>query len=310
MSEQEKTPDTSPEAEELNEGVSAPEEAELETQNESAPPEAAPEPEPEYAQHINPEIQLELDRFGRHVDSLTEAVLESADLANRSAMATTTIGEDFKNSLETWNEINGKNILYLKVLVAVGGVVMFISSMVFLVAALRVGSRVSELDSMLLAVGKRVVELNASTQDVTILSTRVQELGAKQESLVAAQERLAKLTADSLAQNEMIIKSLPGETAKHMAMTGESLGHKVDALSKTVQSQAEEVKGLGASVSALKNRVGNVAGLKKQVEAIVSLEKERYLETLQQTAAQAKAPPPPPPKPLAYPPVKPAAESK
>ena len=308
MSEQEKTPETSPEAEDLLNGADDADAAESTEQE--AQPEAEEAPEPEYAQHINPEIQLELDRFGRHVDSLTEAVLESADLANRSAMATTTIGEDFKNSLETWNEINSKNILYLKVLVAVGGVVMFISSMVFLVAALRVGSRVSELDTMLLAVGKRVVELNASTQDVTILSTRVQELGAKQESLIAAQERLAKLTADSLAQNEMIIKSLPGETAKQMAMTGESLGQKVDALSKTVQSQAEDVKGLGASVSALKNRVGNVAGLQKQVEAIVSLEKERYLETMQQAAAQAKMPPPPKPKPLAYPPVKPATESK
>jgi hypothetical protein len=56
--------------------------------------------------------------------------------------------------------------------------------------------------------------------------------------------------------------------------------------------------------------VGNVTGLQKQVEAIVTLEKDRYLETLQQTAAQSKAPPPPKPKPLAYPPPKPTTETK
>jgi uncharacterized protein YoxC len=303
MSEQEQTPDVSPEAN-----------APLESQDESIEAQATEQeptaPEPAYAQHINPEIQLELDRFGRHVDSLTETVLESADLANRSAMATTTIGEDFKASLDAWNEINGKNILYLKVLVAVGGVVMFVASLVFMVSALRVGSRVSELDTMLLAVGKRVVELNASTQDVTALSMRVQELNAKQEGLIAAQERLAKQVGDSLAQTEAIIKGLPGETAKQLAASGEGLAQKVDALGKAMDSQAAAVKGLGASVSALKSRVGNVTGLQKQVEAIVTLEKDRYLETLQQTAAQSKAPPPPKPKPLAYPPPKPTTEAK
>jgi DNA repair exonuclease SbcCD ATPase subunit len=268
--------------------------------------EAAPEPQA-YAQHINPEIQLELDRFGRHVDSLTEAVLESADLANRSAMATTGIAEDFKNSIGAWNDVNNKNILYLKVLVIVGGIVMFLSSVMFTVSALRLGSRVSELDAMMMAVGKRVVELNASTQDVGSLRDRIETLNDKQAAIVVAQEKLAKEVRDSLAQTSELLTQLPGQAAKQVAMSNGELGKQVASLKASMEDQAKTVKELGGSVAALKGRIGNVSGLQRQVEAMVKLEKERYLETMQRAAqAQQQAQPQAPkPKPLAYPPPKP-----
>lgn len=276
------------------------------TQEEAAtqaePPQEAP-PTIEYAQAVNPEIQLELDRFGRHVDSLTEAVLESADLANRSAMATTGIAEDFKNSIGAWNDVNNKNILYLKVLVIVGGVVMFISSVLFSVSALRLGSRVSELDSMMMAVGKRVVELNSSAQDVAGLRERIEALHTKQEGIAAAQEKLAKEVRDSLTQTSELLTQLPGQAAKQVAVTNDALGKQVDALKVAMEGQAKSVKDLDASVAALKGRIGNVSGLQRQVEAMVQLEKERYLESMQRAAAAQQASKPAP-KPLAYPPVK------
>lgn len=267
--------------------------------------EASVEAEPTpYAQAINPEIQLELDRFGRHVDSLTEAVLESADLANRSAMATTGIAEDFKSSIGAWNDVNNQNILYLKVLVIVGGIVMFISSVLFTVSALRLGSRVSELDSMMMAVGKRVVELNASAQDVASLRERIDGLNSKQEQIVSAQEKLGKEVRDALAQTSESLAQVPGQAAKQVAATNGALGQQVESLKAAMDEQSKTVKDLGSSVAALKGRIGNVSGLQRQVEAMVQLEKERYLETMQRAAQAQQAPAAPKPKPLAYPPVK------
>lgn len=289
---------------ELNADTNEQDEAAAPSETQGGQSEAAPA----YAQAINPEIQLELDRFGRHVDSLTEAVLESADLANRSAMASTGIAEDFKASIGAWNDVNNKNILYLKVLVIVGGIVMFVSSVLFSVSALRLGARVSELDSMMMAVGKRVVELNSSAQDVASLRDRIESLNAKQESIVVAQEKLAKEVRESLAQNAELLTQLPGQAAKQVAITNDALGKQVESLKTAMEGQAATVKDLGASVSALKGRIGNVSGLQRQVEAMVQLEKERYLETLQRAAQAQQTQPKPAAKPLAYPPVK--AEGK
>lgn len=264
--------------------------------------------EHEYAQAINPEIQLELDRFGRHVDSLTEAVLESADLANRSAMATTGIAEDFKSSITAWNDVNNQNILYLKVLVIVGGIVMFVSSVLFTVSALRLGSRVSELDSITMAVGKRVVELNASSQDVASLRDRIEALHTQQESMVKAQEKLVKEVNDSMAQTSELLAQLPGKAAQQVAATNGALGQQVESIKTAMEEQAKTVKALSGSVSALQGRIGNVNGLKNQVEAMVKLEKERYLETMQRAAQAQQSPAAPKAKPLAYPPVKPEGQ--
>lgn len=285
---------------ELNAEANEQDEAAAPSETQGGQPEAAPA----YAQAINPEIQLELDRFGRHVDSLTEAVLESADLANRSAMASTGIAEDFKASIGAWNDVNNKNILYLKVLVIVGGIVMFVSSVLFSVSALRLGARVSELDSMMMAVGKRVVELNSSAQDVASLRDRIESLNAKQESIVVAQEKLAKEVRESLAQNADLLTQLPGQAAKQVAITNDALGKQVESLKTAMEGQAATVKDLGASVSALKGRIGNVSGLQRQVEAMVQLEKERYLETLQRAAQAQQTQQKPVAKPLAYPPAK------
>ena len=289
---------------ELNAEANEPDEAAAPSETQGGQSEAAPA----YAQAINPEIQLELDRFGRHVDSLTEAVLESTDLANRSAMASTGIAEDFKASIGAWNDVNNKNILYLKVLVIVGGIVMFVSSVLFSVSALRLGARVSELDSMMMAVGKRVVELNSSAQDVASLRDRIESLNAKQESIVVAQEKLAKEVRESLAQNADLLTQLPGQAAKQVAITNDALGKQVESLKTAMEGQAATVKDLGASVSALKGRIGNVSGLQRQVEAMVQLEKERYLETLQRAAQAQQTQQKPAAKPLAYPPAK--AEGK
>ncbi len=294
--------------EEMNEQDQTADEAVVDTEGEQTDQEPEAKVEPAYAQAINPEIQLELDRFGRHVDSLTEAVLESADLANRSAMATTGIAEDFKNSITAWNDVNNQNILYLKVLVIVGGIVMFISSVLFSVSALRLGSRISELDSMMMAVGKRVVELNASSQDVSSLRERIESLNTKQEQIVTTQEKLAKEVRDSLAQTAELLTQLPGQAAKQVAATNGALGTQVESLKAAMEAQSKTVKDLGSSVSALQGRIGNVNGLKRQVEAMVQLEKERYLETMQRAAQAQQAAPAAKAKPLAYPPVKPEGQ--
>jgi hypothetical protein len=69
-----------------------------------------------------------------------------------------------------------------------------------------------------------------------------------------------------------------------------------------LQTQANAVTTLGNEVKSLKGAVGGVENLKRDVEALVTLQKERVLETLQKNNAAASRE-----KALQYPRVNPPA---
>ena len=55
----------------------------------------------------------------------------------------------------------------------------------------------------------------------------------------------------------------------------------VQGLNNRVQAQATAVQGLGAEIKGLKTATANVDALKRDVNALITLQKERYLEALQ-----------------------------
>jgi len=61
----------------------------------------------------------------------------------------------------------------------------------------------------------------------------------------------------------------------------------VQGINAKLQTQANAVQSLGNEVKSLKSAVGNVDGLKRDVEALVTLQKERYLETVQKNNANS-----------------------
>lgn len=78
-----------------------------------------------------------------------------------------------------------------------------------------------------------------------------------------------------------MVQGVPGETAKQVAATSDNLLKQVQGINSKLQTQAGAVQALGSEVKALKGAVGNVDKLNRDVEALVTLQKERYLETIQ-----------------------------
>jgi hypothetical protein len=83
------------------------------------------------------------------------------------------------------------------------------------------------------------------------------------------------------------VQTVPGETAKQVAATSDNLIKQVQGINSRLQTQASAVQSLGNEVKALKGAVGNVDKLNRDVEALVTLQKERYLETLQKSSTAA-----------------------
>jgi len=140
---------------------------------------------------------------------------------------------------------------------------------------------------MLLAVGKRVVELNSGMESLEGVNKSVKELASQQEALTKSQGQIEGRIDASLKQSESLVQKVPSETAKQVAASSDSVMRQVQGINSKLQSQANAVQSLGNEVKSLKSAVGNVDSLKRDVEALVTLQKERYLETVQKNNSNA-----------------------
>jgi methyl-accepting chemotaxis protein len=272
----------------------------------AAVPASAPAPAPA-APAVHAGISVD-ERAYEQYQALAKTVLDSAEIASRSAEAAMAIGRDmklatgqFREATSQFNEMSDAGYKKARLLLAIGGGVMVVCLLFFLIMGVRMVSRINKLDVMMEAVGKRVIDLNSGMESLEGLNRSVQELSAKQTALTKAQGEIESRIDAQLKQSENLVQKVPGETAKQVAATSDTLKREVQGINSRLQSQANAVQSLGNEVKALKGSVGNVDGLKRDVEALVTLQRERYLEALQKNnATSAKE------RSLQYPRVQPA----
>ena len=234
------------------------------------------------------------ERAYEQYQALAKTVLDSAEIASRSAEAAMAVGRDmklatgqFREATSQFNEMSDAGYKKARLLLAIGGGVMVVCLLFFLIMGVRLVSRINKLDVMMEAVGKRVIDLNSGMESLEGLNRSVQDLSAKQAALAKAQSEIEGRIDAQLKQSESVVQKVPTETAKQVAATSDTLKREVQTLNSRLQNQASAVQSLGNEVKALKGSVGNVDGLKRDVEALVTLQRERYLEALQKNNAAA-----------------------
>jgi methyl-accepting chemotaxis protein len=253
-------------------------------------PESAPEhvaatsPAPEKPMHVGITVD---QRAYQQYQSLAQVVLDSADLATKSAEAATSVSSQLRRATEEFKEVTDAGHKKARLLLAVMGGVMVLSLIFFLIMGVRLVSRINQLDAMLMAVGKRVVELNSGMESLEGVNQSVKELASQQLALTKSQGEIEGRIDASLKQSESLVQKVPSETAKQVAASSDSVIRQVQGINSKLQSQANAVQSLGSEVKSLKSAVGNVDGLKRDVEALVTLQKERYLETVQKNNANS-----------------------
>lgn len=223
------------------------------------------------------------ERAYQQYQALAQVVLDSAHIATKSATAAAAASRDMHaatGEFRTLTETGHKKALIL--LAATGGL-LIICLIFFLTMGVRMNSRINQLDSMMLAVGKRVVDLNAGLESLDVINKSIESLTAQQVEQAKTQGQLETRINEALKKSETLVQGVPGETAKQVAATSDNLLKQVQGINSKLQTQAGAVQALGTEVKALKGAVGNVDKLNRDVEALVTLQKERYLETLQKT---------------------------
>jgi methyl-accepting chemotaxis protein len=185
------------------------------------------------------------------------------------------------SEFKTLTEVGHKKALWL--LGATGGL-LIICLIFFLIMGVRMNSRINQLDTMMLAVGKRVVDLNAGLESLDVINRSIETLNAQQAEQVKTQGLIEQRINEALKKSETMVQTVPSETAKQVAASSDNLLKQVQGINSRLQTQASAVQSLGNEVKSLKGAVGNVDKLNRDVEALVVLQKERYLETIQKNS--------------------------
>ena len=245
-------------------------------------------------------------------DDITEVIMTGAEVISQlegliptaldAAEASTTASEASLSTMRrlslTQTELDGRlernNLLFaqqsnqIKLILAAVSSVLAVAVMVFIFMIIQLSSRVSEVDSLVMAVTKRVVKMNQSLELFEELQFDIRILAEKQANATLKYEGLEEVVMG--ASNTLVeLKSdLPAATATSVSTEVSEVNKEIDQLQQALTTQRSTVSDLSGSIKRLTNTVGAMQGkmtglysLENQVEALVTLTRERYLDALE-----------------------------
>lgn len=256
------------------------------------PPPAPAKPAAAPAQSVPPAsaVQADVASLQGQFAKLSGAVLDAAEVANRSAEVANRISSSFESQMTQLSAAAFTTRKINTILIGVTAGLMLIALVIFAVFSARLSNRVNELDEMLLAVGKRTVELNAGIASLESLTAHTKDLSARQVAMVDVQSQVESKISDALKKSESLMQTMPNRAAQQITQASANLTREVQSINSKLQQQSKAVQTLGDEVKSLKSDMSNVNALKRDVNALVVLQKDRVLEQLQKPSAQAPAP--------------------
>jgi archaellum component FlaC len=258
----------------------------------------------------------------QQLESLMSIVLDAAEVANRSASAVATTGGHVNKAAEKLIDGAQRSATQAKLVLGIAGAVMIGSAGVFSFMSVQLQNKVSQLDEMTLAVGKRAVDLKRRMESMDDIHTALEDLKLSQENTQSVQqaieEKISKLSdAPKAAPRPESKPAQPGTAAaapakpepsaevlavrkaeaQARAEAARAEAAKADAANKALlqqltsldamlKDQSKSVKDLSGQFNRLQGSVANVESVKKDVEALAQQQKQREKEMAQELAAE------------------------
>jgi myosin heavy subunit len=219
----------------------------------------------------SPEQSTEVDTTEDSLEGLKVVMLDSAELATRSAHLAVGAGEHMSKVTKDLEKMILKQSKQALILLSVAGGLMIIAATIFAAMTISLKSRISQLDTMVSAVGKRVTELDSSMELVGSVNEGLQEMVSKQDDLTKMQGSLEARLNEAIKHSE----SVPEKTAQQVGEKGQVLANQVKSLEGRLAQQAKALSTLSSQMNGLQGSVGEAGGFKKEMESLARLQRER-----------------------------------
>lgn len=228
---------------------------------------------------VDPE---ESARAAKELRDIKAVVLDSAELATRSASLATTAGLDMKTATDKMLKVQGDHRKHNLIFLGVGGLIVLLAAGVLGATVATQYTRLKQIDAMLLAVGKRVTELDATMETVGSVNEALNTMVKQQEE---AQQLQAKMESrlDEVIKNT---QNMPVEAAKQMETQGQAMVKQVQAMDGRLQSQANALRNVDQQLKQIQGQMSDSGQkLRQEVENLGRQQKER--QQADQAAAKA-----------------------
>lgn len=133
----------------------------------------------------------------QQLESLMAIVLDAAEVANRSASTVAATGNQLFKAADTLAKNNRSSNVQAKLVLALTGTVLVGAAVAFSFMTMQLNEKVEQVDAMLLAVGKRAVDLKARLEAMDDINSTLAELSLKQDNTqsvqMAIEDKLARV---------------------------------------------------------------------------------------------------------------------
>ncbi len=276
------------------------------------------------AEKAHLQAKKEAEKAAEQLQTIISTVLDAAEVANKAASSASTTHKSLFEATGrlTKGATQGQKITGF--LLAASVVFILAGAGVFAAMAVQMGSKISQSDILLIKMGTQLIEFRDSldsvrgmNQDLMGMAKRNEEISQSYQQIAARVEEFAA----SLKKQEESMAKQAEEDAKRFAELSkpkapppnpqlEALLKQVAGLEGQIKSQSKalsdasakiasvnkEVSGVTKNVTAVTQEVkqlqavgGNVTNLKRQLEALITLEQQRYKEALRDATRRTQA---------------------
>jgi len=135
---------------------------------------------------------LDTNEVARQIEELTSVVLDSAEVSTRSASIAADVSATMRAVVSKIQENNRRNVMHSRIMLGAFCACLLIAMGIFFAITLKMTKSIKELDTMVYAMAKRVIEVDASLTAIGKTNSDFSEITEKQEEVITTQTQVAK----------------------------------------------------------------------------------------------------------------------
>jgi cell division protein FtsB len=261
------------------------------------------------------EAKRQAEKAAEQLQAIIATVLDAAEVANKAASSASLSHKSLSDAAGKLNKGAQAGTRMSSVLLGVAGLVFLGAAGGLIAMTVQLHQKVNQADALLVRIGTQAISLKDSLVTVDNVGESIKALSNKNMGLMTSQTeisaKVAELTETLKAMKEESVKrdaelkKVAAESQKAIADVAKAppkadpqlqklladvnaLSGQVKALNgqmsnqtKTIAETGNKINAVNKEVAELKRVGGNVDTLKKEVEALIVLERQRYREALE-----------------------------
>ena len=135
---------------------------------------------------------LDTNEVARQIEELTSVVLDSAEVSTRSASIAADVSATMRAVVSKIQENNRRNVMHSRIMLGAFCACLLIAMGIFFAITMKMTKSIKELDTMVYAMAKRVIEVDASLTAIGKTHSDFSEITEKQDEVITTQTQVAK----------------------------------------------------------------------------------------------------------------------